>query len=44
MRSLVADGKLNAYRHMGFWQSMDTIRDKEFLQAAYDNGAPWLKE
>ncbi|MEL7108103.1 MAG: glucose-1-phosphate cytidylyltransferase [Pseudomonadota bacterium] len=43
MRSLVNDNKLHAFRHSGFWQSMDTIRDREFLQSAYKRGAPWLK-
>ena len=43
MAALVEQGKLAAYRHQGFWQSMDTVRDKEFLEAQYAKGAPWLK-
>jgi glucose-1-phosphate cytidylyltransferase len=35
-------GQLNAYRHTGFWQCMDTMRDKEKLEALWQTGkAPW---
>jgi len=35
-------GQLNAYRHNGFWQCMDTMRDKEKLEAVWASGkAPW---
>ena len=35
-------GQLNAYRHDGFWQCMDTMRDKEKLEALWASGkAPW---
>jgi glucose-1-phosphate cytidylyltransferase len=35
-------GQLNAYRHKGFWQCMDTMRDKEKLEAMWASGkAPW---
>lgn len=43
MRQLVEDNQLNAYHHQGFWQSMDTLRDKQVLEEAYAKGAPWLK-
>jgi len=43
MRRLVEDDQLNAYHHSGFWQSMDTLRDRQVLEAAYKDGAPWLK-
>lgn len=43
MQSMVERGQLNAYHHSGFWQSMDTLRDKEVLELAYAKGAPWLK-
>ena len=43
MKGLVAHNQLVAYKHHGFWQSMDTIRDKAVLEAAYEAGAPWLK-
>lgn len=35
-------GQLNAYRHKGFWQCMDTLREKEMLEAMWQSGnAPW---
>lgn len=42
IRKLAKDGELNAYRHFGFWQCMDTLRDKERLQKLWASGdAPW---
>jgi len=39
---LAADGELFAYRHGGFWGCMDTMRDRENLEAVYESGsAPW---
>jgi glucose-1-phosphate cytidylyltransferase len=39
---LAAEGQLMAYRHTGFWQCMDTIREKKILETFWDNGkAPW---
>ncbi len=39
---LAADGELMAYRHDGFWQCMDTRRDKYVLEKLWDSGeAPW---
>jgi glucose-1-phosphate cytidylyltransferase len=36
-------GELMAYRHTGFWQSMDTLRDMRLLQQLWDSGnPPWL--
>ena len=43
MSQLVDAGQLAAYRHAGFWQAMDTVRDRQVLEAAYAKGAPWLK-
>ena len=35
-------GQLNAYRHKGFWQCMDTLREKNLLEALWQSGqAPW---
>jgi glucose-1-phosphate cytidylyltransferase len=35
-------GQLSAYRHTGFWQPMDTLRDKYFLEDLWRTGAaPW---
>ncbi len=42
LRSLAADGELQAYRHEGFWQAMDTLRDKNQLEDLWRSGkAPW---
>jgi len=38
----VADGQVNAYRHEGFWQCMDTFREQQMLEKMYASGhAPW---
>tara|TARA_B100000586_G_C19894023_1_gene336229 strand:- start:34 stop:291 length:258 start_codon:yes stop_codon:yes gene_type:complete len=37
-------GELMAYQHKGFWQPMDTLRDKNVLENLWDTGnAPWKK-
>jgi glucose-1-phosphate cytidylyltransferase len=42
LEHLAADGELAAYRHRGFWQPMDTLRDKRSLEDLWDSGrAPW---
>jgi glucose-1-phosphate cytidylyltransferase len=42
LRNLASDGQLNAYKHFGFWQPMDTLRDKKLLDDLWDAGkAPW---
>ena len=42
MERLAADGQLMAYKYDGFWQCMDTLRDKDFLQDLWESGsAPW---
>lgn len=42
MERLAKEGQLMAYRHDGFWQCMDTIRDVDYLQAMWSRGeAPW---
>ena len=39
---LAAAGQLNAYRHHGFWQPMDTLRDRSRLEELWTSGqAPW---
>ncbi|MBQ6386873.1 MAG: glucose-1-phosphate cytidylyltransferase [Lachnospiraceae bacterium] len=39
---IAADGGLRAFRHDGFWQCMDTLREKELLEAYWKSGrAPW---
>lgn len=42
LEGLAADGELSAYTHQGFWQPMDTLRDKTFLETLWhENRAPW---
>jgi glucose-1-phosphate cytidylyltransferase len=42
LRRLAREGKLSAYRHDGFWQAMDTLRDKNYLEELWAQGnAPW---
>lgn len=42
LERLVADGELMAFQHEGFWQPMDTLRDKQALEALWSEGrAPW---
>jgi len=42
MEELANTGQLAAFRHDGFWQPMDTLRDRNQLQSLWDSGkAPW---
>jgi len=42
MERLAKDGQLAAYRHEGFWQCMDTLRDVRLLRELWEEGrAPW---
>ena len=42
MSNLIKDGQLMAYIHNGFWQCMDTLREKEKLEKMWqENNAPW---
>jgi glucose-1-phosphate cytidylyltransferase len=40
VRRLAAEGQMACYRHEGFWQPMDTIRDRQVLQELWDSGSP----
>jgi glucose-1-phosphate cytidylyltransferase len=40
LQRLAHDGQLAVYRHGGFWQPMDTLRDKERLEQLWRSGAP----
>ncbi len=43
LEHLAADGQLAAYRHDGFWQCLDTLRDLRRLQSLWEAGdAPWM--
>jgi glucose-1-phosphate cytidylyltransferase len=41
LERLASAGELAAYRHDGFWQAMDTLRDKQYLEELWQAGAPW---
>ena len=42
LNRLAEDGELMAYRHRGFWQPMDTLREKQQLESLWESGsAPW---
>lgn len=44
LENLVRDRQLMAYEHHGYWQCMDTVRDRDALQAIFQTGAaPWIK-
>lgn len=43
LQSLSKEGELYSYHHQGFWQCMDTVRDKENLEELIENSkAPWM--
>ena len=45
LQRLARDGELRAYQHEGFWQPMDTIRDRQLLEELWASGdAPWKCE
>jgi glucose-1-phosphate cytidylyltransferase len=40
---LAKEGRLLAYRHQGFWQPADTVKERHALEAAYQRGSrPWM--
>ena len=41
LERLAKDGELMAFRHEGFWQCMDTLRDSRLLEKYWSEGAPW---
>jgi glucose-1-phosphate cytidylyltransferase len=44
MERLARDGQLSAYTHAGFWQPLDTLRDRNLLNELWNSGrAPWKK-
>jgi glucose-1-phosphate cytidylyltransferase len=43
LNNLVSAGELSAFQHHGWWQPMDTLRDKRSLESLWERGeAPWL--
>lgn len=41
VRQLAEEGELMSYQHTGFWQAMDTLRDKTHLEALWSTNPPW---
>ena len=41
MRRLIEQEQLSSYHHSGYWQSMDSLRDKQLLEQTWKEGAPW---
>ena len=42
LQDIASEGQLEAFEHRGFWQPMDTLRDKNHLEALWESGkAPW---
>jgi glucose-1-phosphate cytidylyltransferase len=42
LMNLASEGQLSAFTHNGFWQPMDTLRDKNHLESLWESGkAPW---
>ncbi len=41
LQKLAERGQLNAFRHDGFWQCMDTPRERDYLNKLWKKGAPW---
>ena len=42
LQALASQGQLTTYKHHGFWQPMDTLRDRQTLEQLWANGsAPW---
>ena len=42
LKQLAMDGQIKSYYHSGFWQCMDTKREKDHLEALWESGeAPW---
>jgi glucose-1-phosphate cytidylyltransferase len=45
MAEIARDGQMEAWEHRGFWQPMDTLRDKNFLEDLWSSGnPPWQKK
>ena len=42
LKKLATDGQLMSFKHNGFWQPIDTLRDKNYLQNLWEKkNAPW---
>ena len=43
LERIAADGRLQAFRHERYWQCVDTMRDRDLLEEAWADGAPWKR-
>lgn len=43
LEKLANEGNLTAFKHDGFWQPMDTLKDKNYLDSLWKTNAPWKK-
>jgi len=43
LENIAKDNQLSAFIHNGFWQPMDTLRDKKLLENLWNNSPPWKK-
>jgi len=44
LENLARDGELKTFLHEGFWQCMDTVRDRDYLNKLWEEGnAPWIR-
>lgn len=43
LEKLANEGNLTAFKHDGFWQPMDTLKDKNYLDSLWKSNAPWKK-
>jgi glucose-1-phosphate cytidylyltransferase len=43
LENMVCEGRVAAFRHRGFWQNMDTLRDKHVLEQYWQSGSPQWK-
>ena len=41
LKNLANEKEMSVYKHNGFWQCMDTLRDKTYLEKLYDTNPPW---
>ena len=45
LQKIASEGQLKAFKHEGFWQCMDNVRERDFLnKLVKDNTAPWIKK
>lgn len=43
LETLARQNQLMSFKHDGFWQPMDSLKDQTYLQSLWESGAPWIK-